>query len=244
MPSAASWAVPRWPTIAASASRKSGSETSVANAGTASRAISRSWPRSSRASSPAAAPAAIGSARHETPPTRRRLSLLHIGDISFSQVNSGSAGSALAESVHRCIPRLCTSSRGLIHMLMAAAPQGVLTTHFRVSRRPRNVTSGRVVPIPPPRLGGPVLSVAAPSIADVRDPRVLVEEPCEHRRVPWSDRRPRRRLRVRRRSGPGAAAGRGRRAVGPRRDAPQQGRHRRRRRGRPRLRLLPARLTS
>ena len=42
MPCPASSGVPRWPTIAASASRNSGSATSARNAGTASRRISRS----------------------------------------------------------------------------------------------------------------------------------------------------------------------------------------------------------
>ena len=43
MPSAASCGVPRWPTIAESASRNSGSATRARKAGTASRRISRSW---------------------------------------------------------------------------------------------------------------------------------------------------------------------------------------------------------
>ena len=45
IPCPASSGVPRWPTIAASASRNSGSATSARNAGTASRRISRSWVR-------------------------------------------------------------------------------------------------------------------------------------------------------------------------------------------------------
>ncbi len=44
-PSPASWAVPRWPTMALSAITKSGSATSAPNAGTASATISRSCRR-------------------------------------------------------------------------------------------------------------------------------------------------------------------------------------------------------
>ena len=42
-PSPASWVVPRWPMIAESASRNSGSATRARKAGTASRRISRRW---------------------------------------------------------------------------------------------------------------------------------------------------------------------------------------------------------
>src|SRR5690349_12363780 len=42
-PSPASWAVPRWPMIAESASRKRGSATRARIAGTASRKTSRPW---------------------------------------------------------------------------------------------------------------------------------------------------------------------------------------------------------
>ncbi len=72
MPSPARAAVPRWPTIAASASRNSGSATSARNAGSASRQISRSSDRArgwATEGQPRVRPEAPGKRRRHRPPT-------------------------------------------------------------------------------------------------------------------------------------------------------------------------------